>query len=98
FEFGTPNFLDRNSFPDERRWQFADTVTWLAGRHTVKFGADINFVSDDIQNLFRGAGSYSYSGSAGINNFILDYVNWQSPLPAGTLCATGSNTVGKCYS
>lgn len=98
FEFGTPNFLDRNSFPDERRWQFADTVTWLAGRHTFKFGADINFVNDDIQNLFRGAGSYSYSGSAGINNFIIDYVNWLSPLPVGTLCATGSNTVGRCYS
>jgi hypothetical protein len=98
FEFGTPNFLDRNSFPDERRWQFADTVTWLAGRHTIKAGADINFVSDDIQNLFRGAGSYSYSGTFGVENFIVDYVNWQSPLPATSFCASGSGTPGRCYS
>ena len=26
FSFGMPEFLDRVNFPDERRWQFADTV------------------------------------------------------------------------
>lgn len=95
FEFGTPNFLDRNSFPDERRWQFADTVNWISGRHTIKFGADINFVSDDIENLFRGAGSYSYNN---VNNFIIDYVNFRDGLPVGTVCAAGGSTVGRCYS
>ena len=101
FEFGTPNFLDRPSFPNERRRQFADTVTWTSGRHTFKFGGDLNFVSDDINNLFRGAGSYSYGN---INDFIIDYVNWQSPLPAGTACATPATpptppvrVAGRCY-
>jgi len=94
FEFGTPTFLDRSSFPDERRWQFADTVTWIAGRHTIKFGVDINRVTDDIENLFRGAGSYSYNN---INDFIIDYVGWASGLPVDTQCATGTRTVGKCY-
>ncbi|MGB7069460.1 MAG: carboxypeptidase regulatory-like domain-containing protein [Pyrinomonadaceae bacterium] len=94
FEFGTPNFLDRVSFPDERRWQFADTVSWVSGRHTFKFGGDINFVSDDIENLFRGAGSYSYNN---VNNFIIDYVNFRDGLPAATLCASGTLTVGHCY-
>lgn len=98
FEFGTPNFLDRNSFPDERRWQFADTVSVIAGRHSIKFGADINYVTDDIENLFRGAGSYSYSGTNGVDNFIIDYVNWLSPLPAGSTCANGSGVAGMCYS
>lgn len=95
FEFGTPNFLDRNSFPDERRWQFADTVTWISGRHTIKFGGDLNFVSDDIENLFRGAGSYSYGN---INDFIIDYVNFRDGLPGATACATGAGLVGRCYS
>ncbi len=27
FSFGIPEFLERAAFPDERRWQFADTVT-----------------------------------------------------------------------
>lgn len=95
FEFGTPNFLDRPSYPDERRWQFADTLTWTSGRHTFKFGADINFVKDEIDNLFRGAGSYSYNN---VNNFFIDYVNFRDGLPAGTLCATGTLVAGKCYS
>jgi hypothetical protein len=94
FEFGTPNFLDRASFPDERRKQFADTVTWSSGRQTFKFGGDLNFVSDDIQNLFRGAGSYSYNN---INDFIIDYVNFAQGLPGTTTCATTTRTVGKCY-
>src|SRR5262245_56544518 len=46
FSFGMPEFLERASFPDERRWQFADTVTMTAGNHTWKFGGDINFVKE----------------------------------------------------
>src|SRR5690606_3942792 len=87
FEFGTPNFLDRAKFPDERRWQFADTVTVNRGRHTVKFGGDINRVTDDINNLFRGAGSYSYNN---INDFIIDYVNWRDGLAPATACVNSS--------
>ncbi len=101
--FGTPNFLERASFPDERRIQFADTVTWISGRHTVKFGGDVNRVTDDIQNLFTGAGSYSYNN---IGDFILDYVNSQSALPGGTRCVTPASPplppapdrfAGRCY-
>lgn len=42
------------------RWQFADTFTWIAGRHTMKFGFD--FVRDDILNFFPGnfSGSYTF--------------------------------------
>jgi outer membrane receptor protein involved in Fe transport len=93
-EFGTPTFLERPAFPDERRYQFADTVTWTRGRHTVKFGADINRVTDDIQNLRFEAGAYSYNN---INDFVVDYVNFLTPLPAATQCATGTRTVGRCY-
>lgn len=93
-EFGTPTFLERPSYPDERRYQFADTITYTRGRHTLKFGADINRVTDDIQNLRFEAGAYSYNN---INDFIVDYVNYVTPLPAATLCATGTRTVGRCY-
>jgi len=92
--FGTPTFLERPSFPDERRIQFADTVTYSRGRHTFKFGGDINRVTDDIQNLRFEAGAYSYNN---INDFIIDYTNFRTPLPASTLCATGTRTAGRCY-
>lgn len=93
-EFGTPTFLERPSFPDERRIQFADTVSVIRGRHNLKFGADINRVTDDIQNLRFEAGSYSYNN---INDFIIDYSSFVAALPATTLCATGTRTVGRCY-
>ena len=94
-DFGTPNFLDRSSFPDERRYQFADTVTWTKGRHTFKFGADINRVTDDIANLFQGAGSYAWNN---LPDFIIDYVGWDDGLPATTQCtANPLRFVGRCY-
>lgn len=94
FEFGTPNFLDRESFPNEKRWQFADSFSFGMGRHSIKFGGDINYIQEDIVNLFRGAGSYSYNN---INDFIIDYVNFADGLPGSTTCATSSRTVGRCY-
>ena len=101
--FGTPNFLDRSSFPDERRIQFADTLTWSHGRHTFKFGGDVNRVTDDIANLFTGAGSYSYNN---LGDFILDYANSLNPVAAGTRCVTPATPptpptpdrfAGRCY-
>jgi len=61
FTFGVPNFLNRPFFPDERRQQVADTVTWTHGKHSLKFGVDFSHVDDNSQNLFNGFGSYSYS-------------------------------------
>ena len=63
FSFGMPEFLERASFPDERRWQFADTVTMTEGNHTVKFGGDINFVKDIINNLRFLGGEFNYTGA-----------------------------------
>ncbi len=55
---------------------------------------DINRVTDDIQNLRFEAGSYSYNN---VNDFIIDYVNFVTPIAPTTVCATGTRTVGKCY-
>ncbi|MBA2379600.1 MAG: TonB-dependent receptor [Blastocatellia bacterium] len=69
---GQPNFLNRAAYPDEKRWQVANSTTVSRGRHTVKFGADFNHVEDILDNLFRNAGEYSYS-SLGL--FLQDYFN-----------------------
>ena len=68
--FGKPNFLERRAFPDEKRWQFADTVTLSAGNHTIKWGGDVNHVKDVNDNLFQEGGAYSYSN---IVDFISDF-------------------------
>jgi len=96
-EFGKPTFLERRAQPDEKRIQFADTVTMSAGNHTIKFGGDINRVRDLQDSLFTEAGSYSY---ANINDFILDYLNFSSNgslRTANIPCSSSSRVTGKCY-
>jgi hypothetical protein len=106
FTFGIPEFLERPSFPDERRNQFADTMTYSTGNHTLKFGGDINLVKDIISNLRFSGGEFNYTGGTnaagyygGLNDFIIDYTNFVSPgsLPATTQCYGSTRTVGKCY-
>ena len=67
--YGMPNFLPRPKYPDERRYQFIDTITWYTGAHNVKIGADINYVQENLINLFQGGGIYNYSN---LNNLALD--------------------------
>ncbi|MGB6975442.1 MAG: TonB-dependent receptor [Terracidiphilus sp.] len=61
FQFGTPQFLNRAALPDERRWQLADTVAWVHGNHTFKFGEDVLHTDDFISNLYNQYGGYTYS-------------------------------------
>jgi hypothetical protein len=93
-EFGKPTFLERTKFPDERRQQFTDTMTVSVGSNTLKFGVDFNRVKEDLANLRNESGAYSYNN---INDFIIDYVNWKTPLPATVPCVNSTRTRGKCY-
>ena len=55
--FGKPDFLERRSCPDERRTQIVDTFTMIKGQHSIKFGGEINHVSDVLDNLFQEGGA-----------------------------------------
>ncbi len=70
FNFGKQAFLERAAYPEERRIQFADTVAYLRGNHSIKFGADYNRVLDYINNLYNGNGSYTYPTLGG---YIADF-------------------------
>ena len=89
YTIGKPNFLDRRSFPDEKRWQYADTITVLHGNHTFKFGADINHVNDVNDNLFTESGSYVWSTTS---DFFVDYANFLSNGALRALSATTPTT------
>ena len=97
--FGVDSFLERPSFPNEKKNQIFDAVTWTRNQHTFKFGVDYSHVNDIADNLRSYSGQYGYSN---INDFIIDYLNSQSPLlQPGTTnpmpCATSTRTAGKCY-
>ena len=86
FNFGTATFLDRPAFPDERRTQFADTVTWVHGNHSLKFGGDIVHTDELSQNLFLQFGAFTYTS----------FENYISDLTTPNRCGAGHNT--PCYS
>lgn len=95
--FGIPDFLERPSFPDERRNQFADTITYTSGNHTVKFGGDINHVKDIIENLRFIGGEFNYTGANAINDFIFDYTNFVTNGAIRALVPTDANQfLGVC--
>jgi hypothetical protein len=97
FTFGTPTFLIRPSFPDESRWQVADTVNWSHGKHSIKFGVDFSHVYDNSQNLATQFGSFSYGNTtvSGVNVSAL--ANFMSDLNKPNSCASGTKAV-PCYS
>jgi hypothetical protein len=91
-DIGTPTFLLRKSFPDERRTQFADTITWSHGNHNLKFGADYIHTHDLSENLRFQYGSYTYGS----------FVNYLSDLTNPNHCSVTTNGVtttnNPCYS
>jgi outer membrane receptor protein involved in Fe transport len=72
FQIGTPQFLLRAAYPDERRWQISDTVNWIHGNHSFKFGGDYIHTYDLLSNLYNQFGGYTYSGNTLLGNYISD--------------------------
>jgi len=102
FAYGETSALPRPKFPDEHRWEAFDVYTFSHGKHTPKFGVDLNFIHEQLQNLFQGDGSYSYTGNAATSfcNWVLDVYDAAST--AGTsVCPSSAGTTnggtGKHY-
>jgi hypothetical protein len=89
---GKPNFLERRSYPDERRWQLANSTSVSKGKHLFKFGLDYNHVNDVLDNLFQEAGVYNYNNRV---DFISDWVGGKNCRATVNGVA---NTPVSCYS
>lgn len=72
FDAGTSALFTRFALPDERRIQFRDDLTWSHAKHTFKFGVDYNKVTDYINNLYNGYGTYDFDWAY---SFIGDYLH-----------------------
>jgi outer membrane receptor protein involved in Fe transport len=84
FTAGIPYYSFRYAYPDERKWQVADTANWTHGGHNIKFGLDIVHNYDLQNNLFEGNGVYTYGF---LQNYFADIAN-----PNGTCNSTASAT------
>ncbi len=79
--YGMPNALPRVAEPDEHRIQATDVFSKVHGRHSLKFGGDVNVVHEVMINLFQGGGIYSYGEATSVANFqdwIFDAFQGQS--------------------
>jgi Carboxypeptidase regulatory-like domain/TonB dependent receptor len=79
FQIGTPQFLLRGAYPDERRYQISDTVNWIHGNHSFKFGGDYVHSYDLLSNLYNQFGGYTYSGNTLLGNYLSDLYLSQTP-------------------
>jgi outer membrane receptor protein involved in Fe transport len=86
FSDGTQYYSFRAAYPDERKWQVADTMSWVRGQHSFKFGGDIVHNYDQINSLSLAAeapnGEYSYTY---LGNYFADLAK-----PSGT-CGTSAS-------
>jgi hypothetical protein len=97
FEWGQPYYTQRYKYPDERRWQLADTGSWAHGKHLLKVGVDFDHVNDQIQFLNTGGGEYYYNNRV---DYISDYIASQNPsilsATKGMVCGTAAAPL-QCY-
>jgi hypothetical protein len=99
--YGETSALPRPKFPDEHRWEAFDVYTFNKGKHTPKIGVDLNFIHEQLQNLFQGDGSYTYGGTAQVAfcNWVQDVYDVSVPATtAGSApCGTTNAGTGKHY-
>ncbi len=84
--YGMPNALPRLAEPDEHRYQITDVFSTQKGRHTLKFGGDVNIVHEVMINLFQGGGIYNYSGTP-----VQAFQNWAQDAFRGQAGDTAAN-------
>jgi hypothetical protein len=72
FVFGTPDYLERAAYPDERRWQLADTYDWQRGNHDIKIGEDYVHTDDRLSNLYAQYVQFNYTGNTALGSYIAD--------------------------
>jgi hypothetical protein len=94
FTFGTSNILQRARYPDERRWQVADTANWSHGSHNVKFGLDYLHTYDLSSNLRSQFGAYSYNNP---QTYFADLILGQSNNPTIQARAKNYNSYSQAF-
>jgi hypothetical protein len=82
---GMPNFLPRPKYPDERRYEFIDNISHYMGAHGLKAGVDINYVQENLINLFSGGGVYSYANLQAIASDCPSLAQGCTPLVQGAV-------------
>jgi hypothetical protein len=92
---GTPYYLNRADYPDEKRYQVADTFTISKGKHLVKFGEDIAYTSD-LLNAYASGDQYGEFSYSQLGDYLSDYMVAANHLPTNA-CTSPSGAAVPCY-
>jgi hypothetical protein len=92
FNFGAAYYDTRYAYPNELRNQFADTITWVHGNHTIKFGEDYSHVSDLIKDIYQQNGQFGYSS---VSAFLEDM--YAPAACAGHPCASNYSSFAQGF-
>ncbi|MDP9038576.1 MAG: TonB-dependent receptor [Acidobacteriota bacterium] len=95
FSMGTPTYIPRTGFPDEREIDSADNLTISYGKHTFTTGGEFRWAQDNIVDVDYLHGLFTYAQLA---DFFTDFARTQGST-AGCDAArdTGAGTF-TCYS
>jgi hypothetical protein len=83
--YGEATGVPRIAEPDEHRLQFVDVLSQTRGKHTMKVGADLNFIHEIMIQLFQGDGVYTYNSTGTTQAFT----NWVTDATGGGQHYTG---------
>ncbi len=90
FSLGSPYYSYRLAYPDERKWQVFDTLYYVRGGHSLKFGTDILHNYDLINNTYQSNGAYNYTTLA---NYFAD-LDGSKNAAIQNRCNSGASTAG----
>jgi hypothetical protein len=65
-DLGTRNF--RPQYQDPRQWQFANTLTRLAGTHSVRAGLEVRLKKNELLDITRRTPAYRFTGQVAGND------------------------------
>ncbi|HMH16355.1 MAG TPA: TonB-dependent receptor [Edaphobacter sp.] len=103
FTFGTPPSLGRKAYPDERRFQLAEMVTFAHGHHLLQIGTDASFVHDDVSSLSNAEGAFHYDSgttgghAGGLVDWITDYTFNVNAYPNGGCPSINATIHNFCF-
>jgi hypothetical protein len=94
---GAPYYLQRPAYPNEQRYQVADTFGISKGRHLIKVGFDVTHVGDYLNSYASGdqLGEFNYTY---LQDFLSDYMSSVNGTPlACTSTSAGTKYQIPCY-
>jgi hypothetical protein len=62
------NFADSRN---ETRWQFQDSLSYIAGSHTIKTGFDLQRVDSEVIGLGDATGTFNFNSVLNFNNNVI---------------------------